>query len=282
MSGREGGREPVAPVEFAAAPFDMVEDLCGDPGADLVVFFAGNQYMVVPDLVDGYLAAHPSVGSVFYETLPPGVVAAQLRAGGLRMGSLVLRVGPDVMASSPAALAELEHEGLVGPARSYASNDLAFLVTAGNPAGVGGWADLARPGLRVAFPDPGTEGIGRLALEALEGSGGAALRQRVEVDKAAGGEVVFTSIHHRQGPAWLEGGATDVAVVWSTEGRYHLERGGPFEMVALPDAQNRRGTYAAGVVTGAAHQEAAGWFVDYLCSQAGQAAYAAHGFSVAG
>jgi molybdate transport system substrate-binding protein len=282
MYGREGGRGPVAPVEFAAAPFDMVEDLCGDPGADLVVFLAGNQYMVVPDLVDGYLAAHPSVGSVFYETLPPGVVAAQLRAGGLRMGSLVLRVVPDVMASSPAALAELEREGLVGPARSYASNDLALLVAAGNPACVGRWADLGRPGVRVAFPDPRSEGIGRLALEAIEASGGAALRQRMEVDKAAAGEVVFTSIHHRQGPAWLEGGATDVTVVWSTEARYHLERGGPFDMIALPEVENRRGAYAAAVVAGAAHQEAAGWFVDYQCSRAGQAAYAAHGFSVAG
>jgi molybdate transport system substrate-binding protein len=105
MSGREGGEETVSPAEFAAAPFDMVEDLCGDPGADLVVFFAGNQYMVVPDLVEGFLAAQPSAGSVFYETLPPGVIAAQLRAGGLRMGSLVLRVRPDVMASGPAALA---------------------------------------------------------------------------------------------------------------------------------------------------------------------------------
>ncbi|MHB1596497.1 MAG: molybdate ABC transporter substrate-binding protein [Streptosporangiaceae bacterium] len=281
MSGRDAGAE-AGLVEFSAAPFDMVEDLCGDPGADLVVFFAGNQYMVVPDVVSGFLAAHPSVGSVFYETLPPGVVAAHLRAGALRMGSLVLRVRPDVMASSPAALGELEHDGLVGPARSYASNDLALLVAAGNPAGVSGWADLGRSEVRVAFPDPRTEGIGRLALEALEASGGAALRHRVEVDKAESGDVVFTSIHHRQGPAWLAAGATDVAVVWSTEARYHLGRGGPFEKIALPQAENRRGAYAAAVVTSAAHREAAGWFVEYLCGEAGQAAYAAHGFSVPG
>jgi ABC-type Fe3+ transport system substrate-binding protein len=51
-------------------------------------------------------------------------------------------------------------------------------------------------------------------------------------------------------------------------------------MIALPEAENRWGDYAAAVVTGAAHQEAARWFVDYLCSQAGQAAYAAHGFGV--
>ena len=282
MSGREDGQAPQPVVEFAAAPFDMVEDLCGDPAADLVVLMAGNQYMVVPDLVDGFLSAHRSIGSVFYETLPPGVIAAQLRAGGLRMGSLELRVRPDVMASSPAALADLEHDGLVGSGRTYASNDLAPLVAAGNPAGVGGWVDLGRSGVRVAFPDPHAEGIGALAFEALEASGGAGLRQKVATDKAAAGEVVFTSIHHRQGPAWLADGTTDVAVVWSTEARHHLHRGAPFEMIAIPEAENRRGGYAAAVVADPAHPEAAGWFIDHLCGEAGRAAYAAHGFTLPG
>ena len=53
----------------------MVEDLCGDPAVDLVLM-AGNQYMVVPDLVDSFLSTHRSIGSVFYETLPPGVRAS--------------------------------------------------------------------------------------------------------------------------------------------------------------------------------------------------------------
>lgn len=277
MSGPDRGGE-AGLVDFAAAPFDMVEDLCGDPAGDLTVFFAGNQYMVIPDVVESFLAARPSISSVFYETLPPGVVAAQLRCGGLRMGSLVLRVQPDVMASSPTALAELEAAGLVGPARPYASNDLALLVAAGNPAGVNGWADLGRPGVRVAFPDPRTEGIGALAFEAIDAAGGAGLRQSIEADKASAGEVVFTTIHHRQGPAWVAAGSIDVAVVWSTEARYHLGVGGPFEMITLPEEQNRWGVYAAAVVTGAAHPEAAGWFVEHLCGESGRAAYAAHGF----
>lgn len=279
MSAPERGGDRHPPVAFAAAPFDMVEDLYGDPAAELVVFMAGNQYMVVPDLLEGFLAADRSVGSVFCETLPPGVIAAQLRAGGLQMGSLVLRVRPDVMASSPAALADLEREGLVGPARTYASNDLAILVAQGNPAEVSGWADLGRPGVRVAFPDPRTEGIGALALEAIEASGGVALRKKVESDKAAAGEVVFTSIHHRQGPAWLAKGETDAAVVWSTEAHHHLELGGRLEMIALPEGENRRGGYAAAVVTDAPHPGAASSFVDHLYGQAGQAAYAAHGFT---
>lgn len=279
MSGREAGRPSEGIAQFSAAPFDMAEDLCGDPAADLVVFLAGNQFMVLPELVDGFLAAHPSAGSVFYETLPPGIVAEQFRRGGLRMGSLELRVQPDVLALSPAALAELHADGRVEPPRTYASNDLALLVKAGNPARVTGWGDLARPGLRVAFPDPRNEGIGGLALEAIQAAGGPGLRALVEHGKRDAGEVVFTTIHHRQGPAWLADGTTDIAVVWSTEALYHEARRAPFDTVVIAEAENRRGRYAASVVAGTAHREAAVSFMEYLCGEAGRAIYAAHGFS---
>jgi molybdate transport system substrate-binding protein len=285
MSGRDRSIHDGLPTggelaAFAAAPFDAVEDLCGDPGADLVVFFAGNQYMVLPGLVAGFLEVHPRVRSVFYETLPPGVLVDQFRRGGLRMGSLEVRARPDVLALSLPALDKMRTEGLVGSPSVYASNDLALLVKAGNPLGVSGWADLARPGIRVAFPDPATEGIGRLALDALEAFGGPRLRHSVEVEKATTGEVVFTAIHHRQGPAWLASGETDLAVVWSTEARHHRLFDAPFDTVPIPESQNRRGTYAAAVVTGSAHHEAAAAFVDHLCGQAGQTAYRAKGFAV--
>ncbi len=279
MSGREVGYLPGDIAQFSAAPFDMVEDLCGDPAsADLVVFLAGNQFMVLPELVAGFMAAHPSVGSVFYETLPPGIVVEQFRRGGLRMGSLELRVQPDVLALSPAGLTELHGDGRVESPSTYASNDLALLVRAGNPAGVAGWADLARPGLRVAFPDPRNEGIGRLALEAIQAAAGPGVRALIEHEKRDAGEVVFTTIHHRQGPAWLADGTTDIAVVWSTEARHHKAGGAPFDTVVIAEGENRRGRYAASAVVGAAHRTAAASFVEHLCGEAGRAAYAAHGF----
>lgn len=148
-----------SPVTFEAPPFDAIADLCGDPvNAGLRVLFAGNQYMAVGDLVSGFLEDHPAVGSVFYETLPPGIVLAQLRAGGLTIGSLTLRFDPDVVTASPRALRELELEGRVGPSRTYASNMLALMVANGNPTDVRSLHDLARPGVRVALPDPATEG----------------------------------------------------------------------------------------------------------------------------
>ncbi len=61
--------------------------------------------------------------------------------------------------------------------------------------------------------------------------------------------------------------------------RYHLYRAGPFEIVAIPEAESRRGDYAAAVVAGADHPETAGWLVDHLCGTAGRAVYARHGFT---
>lgn len=133
--------------------------------------------MALPDLVADFLNVYPDVRSVFYETLPLGMVVAQLSQGGLRMGSLELCFTPDIIAASP-ALNELHDDGLVGPPRGYASNVLALLVRAGNPTGIVAMKDLARPGLRVALPDPLTEGIGRLALQAPSAAGG----DRLHVD----------------------------------------------------------------------------------------------------
>lgn len=277
MSGRDRAD---GPASFAAPPFDAAEDLCGDPvGAGLRALFAGNQYMVLPELAAGFASAHPRAGGVFYETLPPGVVVAQLRRGGLRMGALELRFTPDVIAASPAALGELHSDGLTGEPRWYASNTLALLVARGNPAGITGLGDLARPGLRVALPNPQTEGIGRLALQALAAAGGEELREKVAGAKQRAGETVLTSIHHRQSPAWLAAGTADAAIVWETEARHHAHLGTPVEAVPIEPAANQRGHYAAVAVTGAPHPETAGLFLNYLAGPAGRHRYARHGFT---
>lgn len=275
------GRNYTDLVEFAAPPFDAIVDLCGDPtSAGLRALFAGNQFMVLPDLIATFLDTHDDVDSVFYETLPPGIVVAQLRRGGLRMGSLVLTFTPDIIAASPRALAELREEGLVGPSRTYASNVLTLLVRAGNPAQVHGLPDFARPGLRLALPNPETEGIGRLALRALTAAGGKQLHDEVFDAKLRAGETVLTSIHHRQSPAWLAEGKTDVAFMWETEALHHLAMGTPVEMVPIDPAVNQRGEYAAAVVNAAPHRQTAERFLDFLTGPVGHAVYEKFGFTV--
>ncbi|WP_052207110.1 substrate-binding domain-containing protein, partial [Sinomonas humi] len=236
------------PAQFSAEPFDASLDLCGDVlGAGLRALFAGNQFMVLPELFAAFSAATGS-GPVFYETLPPGIIARQLRAGALRVGALELRFTPDLIAASPAALAALKDEGLVGDATVYAGNCLALLVAPGNPEGIGSLEDLGRAGLRLALPDPETEGIGRLALAALEDEGGTALLERIQGAKRDAGETVLTGIHHRQSPAWLAQGRIDAAIVWQTEAVHSVHDRLPVQALELEALTRQRGQNAAAVV----------------------------------
>jgi molybdate transport system substrate-binding protein len=174
----------------------------------------------------------------------------------------------------------LHEEGLVGPSCTYASNVLALLVRAGNPLQVRGLPDLARPGLRLALPNPETEGIGRLALLALTAAGGNHLHDEVFDAKRRTGETVLTSIHHRQSPAWLAEGAMDVAFMWETEALHHLAMGAPVEMVPIDSAVNQRGEYAAAVVNAAPHRQSAQRFLDFLTGPIGHAVYEKFGFTI--
>ncbi len=272
-------RRSAEPVEFQVEPHDHVEDLVGDPlHADLRLLVAGNQFMAMPDLVAGFIAGRDPAPTVFYETLPPGILVQQLRRGSLRMGTLLLPFTADVIAASPAALAELHSDGLTDVARPYASNGLSLLVQDGNPKDVIGWRDLARPGVRVAFPNPKTEGIGQLAIISLETLGGTDLRGAVLDDAVRRGDVRLTAIHHRQGPRWLLDDDTDVAVVWQTEALHHLARGFPLTEVTLTPEHNPVGHYAVAVVTDAPHAEAAHSFVEHLVGPEGQHVLRRHGF----
>ncbi len=269
-------------VTLTVPPVDAVEDLHGDPlTADLVLFLNGNQFMVVEDLLAAFRAERPEVRDVFYETLPPGILVEQLRRGALRMGALQISVAPDVLAAAPRELERLHAEGWVGEPVAYASNDLAMLVSAANPSSVRGWRDVGRPGVRVAMPNPGTEGVGRLIVAALERAGGPELAGRVMHEKVAAGETRLTQIHHRESILWLERGEVDVAPLWSTEARWHVQRGSPVEVVTVPSGQNQRGRYALAVVDQARHSEAAAAFVEFMQTEAAQAVYGRYGFSPA-
>lgn len=277
MSASEQTR-PV-PVDLTVPPVDMISDLHGDPlAAGLVLFMNGNQFMVMAELVAAFEAAHPEVGGVFYETIPPGVLIEQTRRGALRMGTMVLSIAPDVIAAGPSALAPLHEDGLIGAPEGYASNDLAVLVTAGNPCGIRGLADLGASDVRVAMPNPVTEGVGELIAQALERAGGPELRRTVMETKVAAGSTRMTAIHHRESMLWLAAGEVDACPLWSTEAVHHQGLGAAVEIITIPADHNVTGRYAAAPVRGAAHPEAGRAFLDFLRGD-GAAIYRSYGFA---
>ena len=42
--------------------------------ADLVMYLAGNQFMVMEDLIKDFQSRHPNIKTVYVETIPPGQI----------------------------------------------------------------------------------------------------------------------------------------------------------------------------------------------------------------
>ena len=272
MSGLEA-------VDFDVAPFDSVADLCGNPvDANFVAFMNGNQFMALPKVMESFAVVADGVDSIFYETLPPGILIEQVKAGALRMGALTITVRPDVIAAAPDALGRLADEGTVGEIVEYASNNLAMLMPLSSSAPVSGVSDLAVDGVRIAMPDPKTEGVGRLMVEVLRAAGGDSLVEEVMIEKVGRGETILTRIHHRQSPLWLDLGRVDVAPVWATEARYHLGRGAPYKVVPIEDEINRWGRYAIAALCDAPHPELAKAFVAHMADPRTARIYGSFGF----
>lgn len=274
-----GVRAQAAPVEFTVPPVDQVLDLHGDPaGAQLVVFMAGNQFMVMPALLRAFASVHPDVARVYYETLPPGIVARQIAAGGIRIGNLVVTAKPDVFLSGKRRMSKMRADGYVGVPFSYATNTLAIMIRKGNPKHIASLRDLGRAGVRVSMPNPQWEGVAEQIESAYRTAGGEQLVHTIMVSKVAAGTTTLTKIHHRQTPLFLLEGRADAGPVWISEALYQIRIGAPIGMVAIPAAENVTADYQAAAMRNAPHVRAAQEFLDFLKSPKARAIYRSYGF----
>ncbi|HUN24979.1 MAG TPA: substrate-binding domain-containing protein [Steroidobacteraceae bacterium] len=278
-----GPPPPGAGVAFAVPPFDQVVDLYGDAvDPQLTLFLAGNQFMVVPDLIAAFERAYPRYTHVFVETLPPGKLAAQIASGALIMGSLRITARPDVYAAGRPRIESLERERhWFVSTRDYAANRLAIMVAAGNPRHVRGVADLGSARVRVSMPNPAFEGVGR-SIEALYRKvGGEALERTVMQGKVADGTTILTEIHHRQSPLNILEGRADAAPVWYTES-YFQQRllHHAIATIEIPEAENVHAVYTAAVLRAAPHPRAARDFVAFLTTPAAQAIFRKYRFEL--
>src|SRR5258708_33161066 len=146
---------------------------------------------------------------------------------------------------------------LTGHAVPYVTNTLTIMVPKGNPGHVTDLADLGRPDIRLAMPNPEFEGIARQIETSLKKAGGQALADAVYKTKVADGSTILTHIHHRQTPLFLMQGRADAGVTWQSEAMFQEQAGHPIAYVDIPASQNTTAIYAGAAVKGAAHPEAA-------------------------
>ncbi len=274
------GRSPLGGRSFSVPDIDNVPDLYGDVvNPDLVVFFAGNQFMVVPDLVDAFRAEYPQYRRIFVETLPPGVLASQIEQGALVLSNLRIDLKPDVYAAGKSRIAQIQADkGIFETTVAYADNRLAIMVRRGNPGNVHTLRDLGKSDVRVSMPNPAWEGIGKQIEDVYRRAGGQTLDDRIMKAKVADGTTVLTQIHHRQTPIRLMQGLADAGPTWYTEAFFQRMIGNPIEVVEIPDSINLRVTYVAASLKAAPHREAARDFIQFLQAPRAQAVYRKYGF----
>ena len=256
--------------------------------ADLVMYLAGNQFMVMEELIQAFQEKNPDIKSVYVETIPPGQI---LKEQILKQGSIKgqkTSMAPDLFASvNLAHLEKLKSRGKMEYHIIYTHNRLELMVAKGNPKNVSGPKDLERDDLVQSHPNPLTEGIfkfyGSKMLNDLgiyeKVTGGAVCKSCWAVPK----KTWFTSRHHRETPSRIENKQADVGIVWVTEVVEGIKKGRQVEGVAIPAPYNmaHKVDYAIGILTEGKNQNNAGRYMDYLATDQAQNIYASYGFGKA-
>ncbi|MCX2452110.1 substrate-binding domain-containing protein [Pedobacter sp. PLR] len=270
---------PESKVQFTVPGIDNVPDLFGDINdPQLVVFFAGNQFMVIDELIAAFKKKHPQYQRVFAETLPPGILAKQIAEGSIVIGNMRITLKPDVYTAGKSRIEQTPE--WFSKTQVYAKNRLAIMVQKDNPKKVKGLKDLGRKDLRVAMPNPDFEGIGKRIEEAYVKAGGEQLKETVMKTKVKDKSTYLTQIHHRQSPMRILYDQSDAAPVWYTEAYYQKMLGHPVEMIEVPETENIRSQYLAGQLKNAPHPEAAKDFMDFLVTAEASAIYKKFGFDL--
>lgn len=253
--------------------------------ADLVMYLAGNQFMVMQELITDFQAKNPGIKTVYVETIPPGqILKGQLLKQGKIEGQTTA-MNPDIFASvNINHLKKLHGKGLVNQYIIYTHNKLELMVAAGNPKGIKGPQDLARDDLIQSHPNPLTEGIfkfyGSTMLKDL------GLYEKVTGNAqcnscwAVEGKTWFTSRHHRETPDRIEKGEADVGIVWATEVIHAKAQGRPLDGIAIaaPLNQQDKVNYAIGIMTNGRNAQNAARYLAYLGTEGAQSIYGKYGF----
>jgi len=184
-------------------------------------------------------------------------------AGSQQLVSQIQNGAPaDVVATADTAnMDKLVSAALVDSPTVFVHNKLEIVVAPGNPKGVKGLTDLARPDLSIVLEDPSVP-AGKFARQALQKANVTVNPKSLELDVKSELQKVAM-------------GEADAGIVYVTD---VTAAGTTVTGVDIPDDQNVIATYPIGVVKATKHPAAAKAFVDEIVSGDGQKALRARGF----
>ncbi len=270
-------------TELTVPGVENVPDIHGDvTDPQLVVFFAGNQYMLVNELMKEFMKANPQYSRVLALTLPPGrLVQAIQEDQGIIIGNMRLKVQPDILTTGKGGMLDLQNTyHWFSTTEEYAQNRLAIMVQKNNPQKITSLQDLAKPEIKLCMPNPRWEGIAKHAIiPALKKVGGEKLVDQIYKEKVKKGMTYETHIHHRETPLHIMMGQCNAGVVWYTEAYFHHEIAHhSTDIVEIPEKENQSVIYMAGQLKRAPHKAAASAFMEFLKGPKSQALYKKYGF----
>jgi molybdate transport system substrate-binding protein len=200
-----------------------------------------------------------------FETEHPGTEVVLNFGGSSSLQEQILQGAPvDVFAAAAVAnMAPLIRAGWVaGTPHIFTRNRLQIAVPAGNPAGVTGLDDFARPSLLIGLCATGVP-CGDFARLALSKAGVTPSIDTDEPDVRA----LLTKI---------ESGELDAGITYVTD---VASAGGKVDGITIPEAFNVTAEYPIAVLESAPHPANALLFVDFVLSSQGQLILAKYGFS---
>jgi len=207
-----------------------------------------------------------------------GASGDQARAviAGLKADEVHLSLEPDMTKLTDENLVDQNWKS--GPNKGIATQSVVAIVTRkGNPKGIKTWDDLAKPGVKIVTPNPGSSGSAKWNILAAYGhvlaNGGSEADAQAYLKKFLANVAAFPG-SGKDATTAFEGGTGDVLLSYENEAIQARAAGADFDYF-IPDQTLLIQNPAA--VTKDASSAAKDW-LDFQLSKAGQTDYAEQGF----
>lgn len=245
---------PATTAETAAAASTTAEVTTTAPAVDgdITVFAAAS-----------LSAAFNEVGAAFSSAYPGAEATFSFDASSALVAQITQGAPADLFASADTTnMDKLRAAGLNGSEPViFATNHMAIIVPKGNPEGITGVADLARPGLKVVLCAAEVP-CGRYALQILDAA--QVTVTPVSLEQSVKGVVTKVTA-----------GEADAGIVYVTDVK---AAGDDAEGVDIPTDIKVAATYSIASVKSSKNLDTDLAFIGFLTSPEGQAILATHGF----
>jgi molybdate transport system substrate-binding protein len=218
---------------------------------DITVFAAASLTDAFDEVGNAFEQANPDT-SVEFNYGPSSGLREQILAG----------APADVFASANTSnMDQVVEDGAAEDPQDFVTNQLEIAVPAGNPAGITGLADFAKPDLLIGLCAEDVP-CGEFGREALTN---AQITPSIDTNEADV-RALLTKV---------ESGDLDAGIVYITDVQ---AAGDTVEGIEIPAEDNVTATYPIAALTDSGNAEVAQAFVDFVLSDDGQAILASYGF----